>query len=271
MVKVNNLYSEDCFVTMKKMQLKELKVDAVITSPFYNTNKKAGKNGTLNNTKVKEGQYNYVRYDSFVDDMTNLEYNEFTKKLFIEYNKVLKPNGVVLYNVSYGSENTTGMITAINEIITQTPFTLADIITWKKRTAMPNSSSPNKLTRIVEYVFVLVRKTELATFKTNKTVSSVRSNGQKMYNNEYNFIEAPNNDGPCPLNKATYSSELVEKLIDLYITEGSTVYDSFMGSGTTAIGCMNKKVNFIGSELSKKQVEWANERIDNHIKQEVLL
>ena len=57
------IHNEDCFVTMERMNPHS--VDVVLTSPFYNTNKKAGKTRTLKNTKVADGQYDYVRYDTF--------------------------------------------------------------------------------------------------------------------------------------------------------------------------------------------------------------
>ena len=84
------IHNEDCFVTMERMNPHS--VDVVLTSPFYNTNKKAGKTRTLKNTKVADGQYDYVRYDSFVDDMTDDEYSDFTKRLFLSFDKVLSPN-----------------------------------------------------------------------------------------------------------------------------------------------------------------------------------
>lgn len=40
-----------------------------------------------------------------------------------------------------------------------------------------------------------------------------------------------------------------------------------MGSGTTAIACMNTNRNFIGFELDKKYFELANDRIEKHNKQ----
>ena len=42
------IHNEDCFVTMERMNPHS--VDVVLTSPFYNTNKKAGKTRTLKNT-----------------------------------------------------------------------------------------------------------------------------------------------------------------------------------------------------------------------------
>lgn len=96
----------------------------------------------------------------------------------------------------------------------------------EKSSALPNNTSKNKLTRICEFVYVFVRKSELKTFNTNKRVKSVSSRGQSYYENVFNLIEARNNDGSNNLNKATFSSELVLKLLDIYYT-GGVVYDPF--------------------------------------------
>lgn len=213
-----DIRNESCLDTMKV--LAPHSIDIVLTSPFYNTNKKAGKGRTLENTTVADGQYNYVRYDSHVDNMTDDEYNEFTVSLFCGFDRVLKENGVVLYNINYGAENTAGMFTAVNAVITETPFTIADVIVWKKANALPNSCSPNRLTRIWEFVFVFCRKDEMKTFKCNKATTSHRESGQLMYENIYNLIEAKNNDEVCPYNKATYSTELCKKLLDIYAVRG---------------------------------------------------
>lgn len=255
------LFNEDCRVVMESVSGGQF--DVILTSPFYNTNKKAGKTRTLNNTSVKKGQYDYVRYDVHVDNMTDEEYADYTVDLFNYFGWCLKSNGSVLYNISYGAENTECMFKAINAIITRTDFTIADVITWKKKTALPNSCSSNRLTRITEFVFVFCRKDELKTFYCNKRVTSLRKTGQKAYENITNFIEAKNNDGACPYNKATYSSELCEKLLAIYAPPGGTVYDPFMGSGTTAIACKRMGLNCYGSEISANQVRFSVDRIKN--------
>lgn len=80
----------------------------------------------------------------------------------------------------------------------------------------------------------------------------------------YNYIEASNNDGVNPLNKATFSTELIRKLLDMYICDSdSIVYDCFMGTGTTAYACKSKKLDYVGSEISEAQVEYANQRLQN--------
>ena len=54
---------------------------------------------------------------------------------------------------------------------------------------------------------------------------------------------------------------LLEYLIKTYTNEGDIVLDNCMGSGTTAIACINTNRNFIGFELDKHYCELANERI----------
>lgn len=157
----------------------------------------------------------------------------------------------------------------IGEIIKNTNFTIADTIIWKKKSAIPNNRSSNKLTRITEYVFVFARKQEIKTFKANKKVVSViEKTGQKNFENVYNFIEAKNNDGSCKINKATFSSELCVKLLDIYAQPDSIIYDSFMGTGTTAIACLLKNMKYIGSEISSDQCAYAEERINKLLEKE---
>lgn len=255
-----DIRNESCLETMQKLTPKS--IDVILTSPFYNTNKKAGQNRTLKNTSVQEGQYDYVRYDTHVDNMTDEEYCDFTVELFEGFDRVLARDGSVLYNICYGAENTAGMFKAVNAVITRTDFTIADVIVWKKSNALPNSTSHNRLTRIWEFVFVFCRKDELKTFRCNKKVKSYRKTGQKAYENVFNYIEAKNNDESCPFNKATFSTDLCKKLLSLYaVGDKVTVYDPFMGSGTTAVACQELGYDCYGSEISENQVQWATERL----------
>jgi DNA modification methylase len=247
-MEINKIYNEDCLETMQKIE----NIDAIITSPPYNTSRKGS---SLDNACAN------VRYDEFDDCKTDEEYISWTIDIFNAYDKVLNPNGVVLYNLSYSSENTHLMWLVVAEIMKQTNFIVADNIIWKKPSTSPNSCSSNKLTRIIEYVFVFCRKSEIKTFKMNKEQSSLRKTGQIAYKNYFNFIEAPNNDISNDIHKATFSSILVRKLIRLYVKENAIVYDSFMGTGTTAIACIQEKINYVGSEISKRYVELAEKRI----------
>ena len=217
MIEQNKIYNEDCLKTLARMPNDF--IDIVLTSPPYNI---------IRPNSTDRG------YDLYKDGMSNDEYIEWTLDIFKNFDNVLKKDGVVLYNLSYGTENTTLMSLVIADIIRKSEFTLADIIIWKKKSATPNNVSHNKMTRIVEYIYVFCRKTEFHTFKCNKKELSKRESGQAIFENVFNFITAKNNDNSTDLNKATFSTELVRKLTSVYAKPKSLIYDPFIGKGTTA-------------------------------------
>ena len=59
---------------------------------------------------------------------------------------------------------------------------------------------------------------------------------------------------------------LFEYLIKTYTNEGDVVVDNCMGSGTTAVACINTNRNFIGFEIDKEYWEKACERISKNYK-----
>ena len=59
--------------------------------------------------------------------------------------------------------------------------------------------------------------------------------------------------------------ELCEWLIKTYSNEGETVMDFTMGSGTTAIACLNTNRKFVGVEKDKEIFNLAQDRIVNHL------
>lgn len=254
-MEINKIYNEDCFDTMKRMVEDGQKVDIILTSPPYCTpNDDARKY-----TDYKFNNYQ-VHYDVFEGFENPESYRDWSIKLFNNYNQILQKDGVILYNISYTAKTPDLVYLVISDIICNTEFTVADCISWKKNSALPQNQNPNRLTRVCEFVFVLCRKAELKTFKTNK-----QKNGTK-YTTFFNYVEAPNNDimdiSINKLNGATFSSSFVLQLLNIYAKKDGIVYDSFMGTGTTAVACKSYGCNYIGSELSEAQVEFANKRLD---------
>lgn len=248
----------DCLELINEIPDKS--VNIVLTSPPYNTSSKR---------RVWDKEKNNHYDISTIDKMTDDKYVEWIITVFKCLANKVSDSGVVLLNLSYSSEKPFLMYSVIYEIQHKCNLELADTIIWKKNNALPNNMSHNRLTRICEFVFVFCKKGNLKNFKANKKVSSIDKKGIKKYYAVTNFIEAKNNDGFCSLNKATFSSELVCKLLDIYsCSENDVVLDPFMGTGTTACGCIIKNRNCIGIELSKKQCEYASDRIEK-LKKEI--
>jgi len=64
-----------------------------------------------------------------------------------------------------------------------------------------------------------------------------------------------------PIHPTQKPVALIEYLIKTYTNEWETVLDFTIGSGTTAIACINTNRNYIGFELDKWYFDIANERI----------
>lgn len=252
MLELNKIYNEDCLTTLDKMYEEGNKVNVVLTSPPYNTST------GVNCKDPYHKRYNGVYKDIMTDD----EYIDNLVTLFNKIDLVLEKNGVILFNISYSARKSSLYLRVLNDIICKTSFDVMDTMIWKKRNALPDNSSPNRLSRITEFVFIIARKNESKTFQSNKEFLYKKGH-LSFYQPILNFVEAPNNDKSTTINKATYSSELCEKLLNIYAKENDVVYDPYMGTGTTAIGAIRCNCTFIGSEIDDKQVEYANNRIKN--------
>ena len=57
-------------------------------------------------------------------------------------------------------------------------------------------------------------------------------------------------------------SELIQMLIEQYSKEGDIVLDPFLGSGTTAVACVNTNRHYIGFELDPQYYDIACKRLD---------
>lgn len=245
------LYCGDCIEVMNKMIKDKIKIDKVITSPPYN---------------IIRPNSNDRGYDEYKDGMSNDKYIEWTLKIFNLYDKLLNKNGCVIYNMSYGTENTEVMNLTVAEILRKTNFTLADILIWKKNSATPNNVSSNKMTRICEFVYIFCRRKEFNTFTSNKKKIGERDDTkQSIYENVFNFFQAENNDESNELNKATFSTSFVYNIIDRYVRKNEIVLDNFSGTGTTICACNSRNIKSIGIELSLKQCEYTKKRFNKGI------
>jgi len=245
MVELDKIYNEPNLETMLKIP--DNYTSGIITSPPYNIF-----------TKRKDVYYNNGYSD--IDNLSEQEYIDIRVNEFKEFSRIIKETGVICYNISYHNENPILPTLLMTEVHRQTDLTVADIICWKKSHSIPFQTSPTKLSRITELIYIIVKKDHLHDFETNKEVSTINEKtGQKFYKNYVNYIEAKNNDGVKSKLKAAYSEDLVFKLIDIYFKKSSIIYDPFSGLGTTARACKKSGLTFIGSEMDR---EIYNQSID---------
>lgn len=244
------LYNNDC---IKVMNILNEKVNIILTSPPYNM------------TYRKGGNADTGRYDEYVDWKPEDEYVDWTNNIFNTFDKILEKDGVILYNFSYSIENPSLPYKLVYNIEKNTNFKLIDTIFWKKQFGMPFPANGKRLSRIVEFIWVFVRKSEEKTYKNGRKITKVSPNGQNYYNVVYNYIEAKNNDKKSKLNQATFSKDLVKKLLDIYAYDNVKVLDPFVGIGTTIYACDELNYDCIGIEISKKQCDFILEQNDKII------
>jgi len=103
--------------------------------------------------------------------------------------------------------------------------------------------------------------------KTGEKDGHISENNGIMQPKTVIEISNPNHKSIHPTQKPV---ALFEYLIKTYTNEGDLVLDNCIGSGTTAIACINLKRNWIGIELEQKYVDIANKRISERLAQQFL-
>lgn len=94
-----------------------------------------------------------------------------------------------------------------------------------------------------------------------------REKGVKIYgdfNSKFTYYVTPLNQKDKKLYKhpTIKPLDIIENLIENSTLEGDIVLDPFIGSGTTAVACVNKNRHYIGFELSPEYFDIACKRLD---------
>tara|TARA_R100000951_G_scaffold106131_1_gene100484 strand:+ start:128 stop:1036 length:909 start_codon:yes stop_codon:yes gene_type:complete len=242
---MNEIYCGDTCETMGK--LKDGTIDLILTSPPYLAS-------------IRKDNHKYPGAKDKVKDNQSVEdYLDWMSEVFQQYERVLKDDGVIAFNFSYTTFNPSLPYELINRVFQDTGLKIYDTLAWKKRSAVPLSGHPNRMTRIVEMVYIFAKTPK---FKANKIVKSVSKTGQKYFTAYYNFLEAKNNDGKVEGHEATFSSDFAEYFIDLYTKEGEIVLDNFVGTGTTPYAAAKMNRKYIGIDLVEDYCEYSRDRVN---------
>lgn len=250
MLKTNEIYLGDTIETMKLIDDKSIQL--ILTSPPYNSSVRK------DNHKYPGGNYE--------DDLSEEDYVNWSLEVFKQYERVLSDTGVIAYNMSYNTFFPSLIYKVITSVMANTSFMIADTLAWKKKSAVPLSGHPNRLTRICEFVYIFVKKEHINDFQCNKIVTSISKTGQKYFRTYYNFLETKNNDGSVDIHKATYSTDFAKYFIDLYSFPNSIVLDNFIGTGTTGVAAIDLDRQYIGIDMCQEYVDYSKERIAKHMK-----
>jgi len=184
-------------------------------------------------------------------------------KLWVQYERIIKDKGVIVLTAS---QPFTSMLVMSNLKLFKYEWI------WIKKIPSNFLNAKKQPLRIHEHVVVFYKKGNTynpqgikRNPKINKRTKSSENFGKHELSNFSEFenypndiLEFSNERGLHPTQKPV---ELFEYLIRTYTNEGDLVLDNCIGSGTTAIACINTKRNFIGIELEEKYYKIALERV----------
>ncbi len=220
---INRVTQGDCVELMKQIPAES--IDMICTDPPYGIDFKS----------ARTSNHDYIENDDFET------WNEKLDIWFLEFKRIIKPNGVVCcFSAGGGSRPTTPILTmkAMNY------FNLINTLVWVKCIGLGWRYRPS-----YENILVLSKdKNNYAFYDETHAVSNVISGiGKVVPTAEEHPTQKP--------------VKLIERLISLHTREGELVLDPFFGSGSTGVACRHLKRNFIGMEMVSKYCEMARKNL----------
>ena len=238
-MEINKIYNEDNLDTMSKMD--NDCIDLIITSPPYEDVNGAG-------------------YGAKSKDILFLKfYSDYLEKLFSEYERILKPTGQIFFNIKSKTFNKK----------LSTPHWIEFLDSFKKL----------KFKSFIIWKYAGSFDSTKKRFHLDYEVIYHLSKGDDIYLNEDCGIHDPLSSvwyvphtikSSERIHPTQMPEALVERILKVASKKDYLVYDSFMGSGTTAIVCLKNNINYIGSELNKTNYDNCNKRIKNYLSQNKL-
>ena len=249
-MELNKIYNEDCLEGMKRIPDKS--VDMILCDLPYGTTACA--------------------WDTIIP----------FEPLWAQYERVIKDNGVIVLTAS---QPFTSALVMSNPKLFRYEWIYrktkaSNFILAKKHPMKHHENICVFYKRLPTYNPQMTKApTELIRTRPNEYVSEVKKDsvlgrGIKAYRRHDNGLRYPqsvqtfnNSDKNNQLHPTQKPVALFEYLIKTYTNKNETVLDNCMGSGTTAIACINTERNFIGFELDETYYNKSLERIKNHAPQ----
>lgn len=262
-LEINKIYNEDCLMGMQK--IKDNSIDMILCDlPYGTTRNKWDIIIPLNdyieirsNTKKQKltlDEYMIYCYKNDIDKNTCYKnWNLHHKKgLWTHYKRIIKENGAIVLT-SYQPFST--------ELIQSNLELFKYSWSWEKSLKTNFLNAKKQPLRNHEDILVFYKKQPIynpqglregsinggnkPTSSYNQWASNYKKQTHTGYPSTVLKIANSNNGNIHPTQKPV---ELFEYLIKTYTNEGDIVLDNCMGSGTTAIACINTKRHYIGFE-----------------------
>ena len=215
----------DCIHLLK--QLPDKSIDLVVTDPPYEfkSSETKGKTGAFGSTSRKF--HNEIRPLS--DGIRN--------EILDELVRIMKKVNIYIW---CNKEQ-------IHQYIDYFSDYNMDLITWHKTNPVPTCN--NKYLSDTEYLLFF------------------REKGVKVYGNystkKKYYVTSTNKEDKDKYGHPTIKPlDIIQNLITNSSMEGDLVLDPFLGSGTTAVACVNTNRHYIGFELDKGYYDIACKRLD---------
>lgn len=258
MIELNTIYNEDCLEGMKRIPDKS--IDMILCDLPYGTS--ACKWDTILPFDLLWEQYSRVIKEDGAIVLFGQEPFSSTLRLsnlsLYKYDWIWeKDNASNFLNKRYQPGKITEQISVFcNDYISvfgkmATSYSKKGTMKYFPRLS---KGAPYKITNSMEGITNAVTRSKIKNVVTDNS-------GTRLPNNILRF-----NRDKGKLHPTQKPVALCEYLIETYTCEGEVVLDNCIGSGTTAIACINTNRNYIGFELDQTYFNLANERIEKHKK-----
>ena len=232
-LELNKIYCESNLDTMKRMD--DLSIDYVLTSPPYNVTSES-----------------LSKYNEFLDNFTSDEYFEQQKNLITELLRVTKNH--IFYNIQMVSGNKV----ALHKLIGHFAENIKEVLIWQKK-GQP-AISEKVFNSEFEYIIIFSNnEPNKRYFADANFIRGTQSNRFKILN--------PHSNPFADVHKAIMPLDIPRYFMINFGKENDVWYDPYMGTGTTAVGAIEEKRKFIGSDISQEYVDLANNRLKTYLTQ----
>lgn len=236
-----NLHCGDCLELMK--DIPDGSVDLVLTDPPYLHIKGGCKSKRLN-VGCRDANSNVVRNMSDFGEREIYTYLDAVKKKMKKVNMYIFCSKLQIpYYLNYALKNKLQY----------------DVLLWYKNTN--RMISTKFYASNVEYIIRIYDKGCSLNSILNANGKAISELYQKIFS-----YDTPKNK----IHEAQKPIELLERCILLSSNEGDTILDTFMGSGSTGVACVNTNRNFIGIELDSNYFSIAEKRINQAERESVI-